>query len=89
MFKNIPKIIVKAIMLIRALNISRDLDIIKKITYLWWEFKIKVRVVPKIVWYKVQFIYKDELILNTKVEKLDELIELINNVQNDIADEVK
>lgn len=81
LFKDLPKMIVLSIMLIKALDLRISLKLIQDIVYLWREFFIKVRIVPKIESFKVGFIYKDVTLTYVEVKDLKDLFKIIEDLK--------
>lgn len=82
MFKDLPKILTLAILLIKAIDIRETPRIIQGITYLWREFGIKTKVTPVVKEYKISFYYKDEQLCRTKIVDLKEMLKIIDDIKN-------
>lgn len=80
MFSNLPKIVAQSIFFIKAIGTSRSFLLIQRIVYLWREFYIKTRLIPVIKEVKVEFKYKDEMLTSCKIEKLEDLIKIIDRI---------
>lgn len=78
----IPKVVKQALFLIQSIDIYNGLKIAQGIMYLWREFYIKTRVIPKIIEYSVEFKYKDETLITCKIKDLKEMNKLIDKVKN-------
>lgn len=91
MSNNIPKMIVLALALLKALDLKNgeSLKIARDIMYLWREFYIKTRleVIPKE--FIVEFKYKDNTIVSCRVDDLTTLRKLISTVKDKFKDEEK
>ena len=85
---NIPKMIMLALALIKALDLKNgeSLKIARDIMYLWREFYIKTRleVIPKE--FIVEFKYKDNTIVSCRVDDLSTLRKLIATVKDKFRD---
>lgn len=83
MARNIPKMIILSLALLKALDLKNNesLNIARAVLYLWREFDIKTRleVIPKE--FIVEFKYKDETISSCRVENLNNLRELIEKIK--------
>lgn len=88
---NIPKMIMLALALIKALDLKNgeSLKIARDIMYLWREFYIKTRleVIPKE--FIVEFKYKDNTIVSCRVDNLSTLRKLIATVKDKFRDKEK
>lgn len=80
-FEKLPKTIILAIMLIRALDIRQTSKLIKCVNYLWREFFIKVRIVPVIKEYKISFSYKDKKLYAFTTDDIVDLIEVAEKIK--------
>lgn len=91
MASNIPKMIMLALALIKALDLKNgeSLKIARDIMYLWREFYIKTRleVIPKE--FIVEFKYKDNTIVSCRVDDLSTLRKLVATVKDKFRDEEK
>lgn len=91
MANNIPKMIILALALLKALDLKNgeSLKIARDIMYLWREFYIKTRleVIPKE--FIVEFKYKDNTIVSCRVDDLTTLRKLIATVKDKFRDEEK
>lgn len=81
----LPKIIIRALFLLRALNIRDTVILCQQIIYLWREFYIKTRLEPVIKEFIVEFKYKDETLTSCRVENLKDLIKLIDKIKTNRA----
>lgn len=88
---NIPKMIMLALALIKALDLKNgeSLKIARDIMYLWREFYIKTRleVIPKE--FIVEFKYKDNTIVSCRVDNLSTLRKLVATVKDKFRDKEK
>lgn len=88
---NIPKMIMLALALIKALDLKNgeSLKIARDIMYLWREFYIKTRleVIPKE--FIVEFKYKDNTIVSCRVNDLSTLRKLVATVKDKFRDKEK
>lgn len=88
---NIPKMIMLALALIKALDLKNgeSLKIARDIMYLWREFYIKTRleVIPKE--FIVEFKYKDNTIVSCRVDDLRTLRKLVATVKDKFRDKEK
>lgn len=89
MFNKLPKNIVNAIHLIKALDLRETIRLIQEIIYLYREFYIKTRITPIISEYKVSFYYKDVRLVGTKIKEPRDLLKLIDDIKRSRADECK
>lgn len=80
----VPKIILRSLALLKAINMAtlEYTKIARGILYLWREFYVKTRieVVPKD--YIIEFKYKDNTIVSCRAEDLKSLSRLIEEVKN-------
>lgn len=76
MFSKIPKTVMLAIFLIRSLNLREGLKLVQEVIYLWREFNIKVRIVPKIENFTICFSYKDRQLKQIKTDTLNDLVKI-------------
>ena len=81
MFTKLPKIIILAILLIKALDIKEAIKLIQGITYLWREFYIKVKINPIIEKFKISFYYKDDRLYGTEIKELKDLLSIIDDIK--------
>lgn len=86
MFNNLPKKIVLAIMLIRALNLSESMKLVQEIIYLWREFFIKTKITPTIREFTIEFYYKDNQLTQFKVKDLKELLKIAAQIKESRAE---
>lgn len=81
----LPKIILRALFLVKALNIREALLLCQQIIYLYQEFYIKTRLEPVIKEFIVEFKYKDETLTSCKMTDLKDLIKLIDKIKSNRA----
>lgn len=81
----LPKIILRALFLLKAIDIREALTLAQQIVYLYREFYIKTRLEPVIKEYIVEFKYKDETLTSCRITDLRDLIKLINQIKNNRA----
>lgn len=81
MFKSLPKTIVLAIFLIKSLDLREGLSLVQELSYLWREFNIRVRIIPKIEYFKICFFYKDEQLKQIKTNKLKDIIKISEEIK--------
>ena len=86
MLKNLPKTIVLAILLLKALDLKEGIRLIQDIVYLWREFYIRIQIKPVIQKYKISFYYKDKRIMGTDVNDPKDLFKLIDDIRRTRAD---
>ena len=85
-FFKIPSIIQRALFLIQALDLSEGRRLAQGIMYLWREFYIKTKIVPKIQFFTVEFKYKDETLNTFKIENLKDLNKIIDKLKTSRID---
>lgn len=81
MFKTLPKTIMLAIFLIKSLDLREGLSLVQELCYLWCEFNIKVRVIPKIEYFTICFSYKDRQLKQIKTDKLKDIIKISEEIK--------
>lgn len=81
MFNKIPKVIMLAIFLIKSLDLREGLNLVQELVYLWREFNIKVRIIPKIEYFTICFSYKDEQLKQIKTNKLKDIIKISEEIK--------
>lgn len=79
--ERLPKIILRALFLLKAIDVKDALKLAQAITYLYREFYIKTRLEPVIKEYVVEFKYKDETLSSCRMTDLKDLIKLIEQVK--------
>ena len=88
---NIPKMIMLALALIKALDLKNgeSLKIARDIMYLWREFYIKTRLEVIRKEFIVEFKYKDNTIVSCRVDYLSTLRKLVATVKDKFRDKEK
>lgn len=81
MFKSLPKTIVLAIFLIKSLDLREGLRLVQELNYLWREFNIRVRIIPKIKYFTICFSYKDKQFKQIKADKLKDIIKISEEIK--------
>lgn len=81
MFNKIPKTIMLAIFLIKSLDLREGLSLVQELVYLWREFNIKVRVIPKIEYFTICFSYKDKQLKQIKTDRLKDIIKISEEIK--------
>lgn len=81
MFNKIPKAIMLAIFLIKSLDLREGLSLVQELVYLWREFNIKVRIIPKIEYFTICFSYKDEQLKQIKTDRLKDIIKISEEIK--------
>ena len=81
MFNKIPKAIMLAIFLIKSLDLREGLSLVQELVYLWREFNIKVRIIPKIEYFTICFSYKDKQLKQIKTDKLKDIIKISEEIK--------
>lgn len=81
MFSAIPKVIMLSIFLIKSLDLREGLRLVQELIYLWSEFNIKVRIIPKIQLFTLCFYYKDIQLKQVRTERLKDLIEISEEIK--------
>lgn len=81
MFNKIPKVIMLAIFLIKSLDLREGLSLVQELVYLWREFNIKVRIIPKIEYFTICFSYKDKQLKQIKTNRLEDIIKISEEIK--------
>ena len=81
----LPKMILRALFLLKAVNIKEAITLCQQIVYLYREFYIKTRLEPVIKEFIVEFKYKDETLTSCKITDLKDLIKLIDKIKSNRA----
>ena len=81
MFNKIPKVIMLAIFLIKSLDLKEGLSLVQELVYLWREFNIKVRIIPKIEYFTICFSYKDRQLKQIKTDRLKDIIKISEEIK--------
>lgn len=83
--ERLPKMILRALFLLKAVDIRNALKLAQAITYLYREFYIKTRLEPVIKEYIVEFKYKDETLTSCRIKDLNDLIKMIEQIKTNRA----
>ena len=83
--ERLPKMILRALFLLKAVDIRNALKLAQAITYLYREFFIKTRLEPVIKEYIVEFKYKDETLTSCRIKDLNDLIKMIEQIKTNRA----
>ena len=70
-----------AIFLIKSLDLREGLSLVQELVYLWREFNIKVRIIPKIEYFTICFSYKDEQLKQIKTDRLKDIIKISEEIK--------
>ena len=81
MFNKIPKAVMLAIFLIKSLDLREGLSLVQELVYLWREFNIKVRIIPKIEYFTICFSYKDKQLKQIKTDRLKDIIKISEEIK--------
>lgn len=88
MFNKIPKVIMLAIFLIKSLDLREGLSLVQELVYLWREFNIKVRIIPKIEHFTICFYYKDKQLKQVKTDRLKDIIKISEEIKRIQCEEI-
>lgn len=88
MFDKIPKTIALAIFLIKSLDLREGLSLVQELVYLWREFNIKVRIIPKIEYFTICFSYKDKQLKQIKTDRLKDIIKISKEIKRIQCEEI-
>lgn len=88
MFSPIPKVIMLSISLIKSLDLKEGLRLIQELIYLWREFSIKVRIIPKIEYFTVCFSYKDRQLRQVKMNNLKGVIKISEEIKKQQSERI-
>lgn len=88
MFNKIPKVIMLAIFLIKSLDLREGLSLVQELVYLWREFNIKVRIIPKIEYFTICFSYKDRQLKQIKTDRLKDIIKISEEIKRIQCEEI-
>lgn len=88
MFNKIPKTIMLAIFLIKSLDLREGLSLVQELVYLWREFNIKVRIIPKIDYFTICFSYKDKQLKQIKTDRLKDIIKISEEIKRIQCEEI-
>lgn len=89
MFNKIPKAIMLAIFLIKSLDLREGLSLVQELVYLWREFNIKVRIIPKIEYFTICFSYKDKQLRQIKTNRLKDIIKISEEIKRIQCEEIQ
>lgn len=89
MFNKIPKAIMLAIFLIKSLDLREGLSLVQELVYLWREFNIKVRIIPKIEYFTICFSYKDKQLKQIKTDRLKDIIKISEEIKRMQCEEIQ
>ena len=81
MYNKIPKVIMLAIFLIKSLDLREGLSLVQELVYLWREFNIKVRIIPKIKYFTICFSYKDKQLKQIKTDRIKDIIKISEEIK--------
>ena len=88
MYNKIPKVIILAIFLIKSLDLREGLSLVQELVYLWREFNIKVRIIPKIEYFTICFSYKDRQLKQIKTDRLKDIIKISEEIKRIQCEEI-
>ena len=77
-----------AIFLIKSLDLREGLSLIQELVYLWREFNIKVRIIPKIEYFTICFSYKDKQLKQIKTDRLKDIIKISEEIKRIQCEEI-
>ena len=89
MFNKIPKAIMLAIFLIKSLDLREGLSLVQELVYLWREFNIKVRIIPKIEYITICFSYKEKQKKQIKTDRLKDIIKISEEIKRIQCEEIQ
>ena len=89
MFNKIPKVTMLAISLIKSLDLREGLSLVQELVYLWREFNIKVRIIPKIEYFTICFSYRDKQLKQIKTDKLKDIIKISEEIKRIQCEEIQ
>ena len=75
-----------AIFLIKSLDLREGLSLVQELVYLWREFNIKVRIIPKIEYFTICFSYKDNQLTQFKTTDLKDIIKVSQTIKESRCD---
>ena len=78
-----------AIFLIKSLDLREGLSLVQELVYLWREFNIKVRIIPKIEYFTICFSYKDKQLKQIKTDKLKDIIKISEEIKRIQCEEIQ
>ena len=77
-----------AIFLIKSLDLREGLSLVQELVYLWREFNIKVRIIPKIEYFTICFSYKDKQLKQIKTDRLKDIIKVSEEIKRMQCEEI-
>lgn len=77
-----------AIFLIKSLDLREGLSLVQELVYLWREFNIKVRIIPKIEYFTICFSYKDKQLKQIKTDRLKDIIKISEEIKRMQCEEI-
>lgn len=77
-----------AIFLIKSLDLREGLSLVQELVYLWREFNIKVRIIPKIEYFTICFSYKDKQLKQIKTDRLKDIIKISEEIKRIQCEEI-
>ena len=78
-----------AIFLIKSLDLREGLSLVQELVYLWREFNIKVRIIPKIEYFTICFSYKDKQLKQIKTDRLKDIIKISEEIKRIQCEEIQ
>ena len=78
-----------AIFLIKSLDLREGLSLVQELVYLWREFNIKVRIIPKIEYFTICFSYKDKQLKQIKTDRLKDIIKISEEIKRMQCEEIQ
>ena len=78
-----------AIFLIKSLDLREGLSLVQELVYLWREFNIKVRIIPKIEYFTICFPYKDKQLKQIKTDRLKDIIKISEKIKRIQCEEIQ
>lgn len=81
MFNKVPKTIMLAIFLIKSLDLREGLQLVQEVVYLWREFGISIRLIPKIQYFTICFNYKGRQLKQIQTAHLRDLIKVSEEIK--------
>ena len=78
-----------AIFLIKSLDLREGLSLVQELVYLWREFNIKVRIIPKIEYFTICFSYKDKQLKQVKTDRLKDIIKISEEIKRIQCEEIQ
>ena len=78
-----------AIFLIKSLDLREGLSLVQELVYLWREFNIKVRIIPKIEYFTICFSYRDKQLKQIKTDRLKDIIKISEEIKRIQCEEIQ